>query len=138
MGKSDLEAYLVLLLVASAAADVGEDYDYPYTDFFPELSAQSSGLDTTDADSDEMHELRSVDCMAVPKFATVCDDLSLLFRSTPLPRPPPINPRINTRGADRGLRQTQHASDFDSRYLPIISLYQFLNVHKVSPPHTNK
>lgn len=116
MGKSDFEAYLVLLLVTSAAADIGEDYDYPYADFFPELSAQPSGLDITDADSGEMHELRSVDCMPVPKLATVRDDLGLLFKSTPLPRPPPINPRINTSGANRELRQTQHASDFDSRY----------------------
>eukprot|EP00102_Acyrthosiphon_pisum_P020308 XP_016657518.1 PREDICTED: uncharacterized protein LOC100569354 [Acyrthosiphon pisum] len=113
MGKSDLKVYLVLLVAASAAEDVGEDYDYLYSDFFPELSAQPSGLDTTDADSDKMHELRSVNCMAVPKLTTVHDDLGLLFRSTPLPRPPPINPRINTSGADRGLRQTQHASDFD-------------------------
>jgi len=117
MDASDLKAYLVLLLVASAAADIGEDYDDPYTDFFPELSIQSSGLDTTDADSDEMHELRSVDCKAVPKLATVRDDLGLLFRSTLLPRPSPIIPRINTGGADQGLRQTQDASDFYSIYL---------------------
>jgi len=117
MGTSDLEAYLILLLVASAAADVGEDYDYPYTDFFPELSVQPSGLDTTDTDFEEMHELRSLDCKAVPKMATVRDDLGLLFRSTQPPRQPPIIPRINTSGADRGLRQTQHASDFDSTYL---------------------
>jgi len=116
MGTSNLEAYLVLLLVASAVADVGEDYDYPYTDFFPELSVQPSEVDTTNAGSDEMQELRSVDCETVPKLDTFRDDLSLLIRSTPVPRLPTIMPRINTNGADRGLRQTQHASDFDSNY----------------------
>lgn len=119
MGTSNLEAYLVLLLVASAVADVGEDYDYPYTDFFPELSVQPSELDTTDANSDEMQELRFVDCKTVPKLDTFRDDLGLLVRSTP------IMLRINTNGADRGLRQTQHASDFDSTYLYL--LYHIIN-----------
>ncbi|XP_050059958.1 uncharacterized protein LOC114121095 [Aphis gossypii] len=74
-------AYLVLLLVVSATADVDED-DYLYTNFFPEqLNLQPSELDTTDADPDEIHELLCVDCKAVPK-ATVQDDDSLLLRST--------------------------------------------------------
>lgn len=75
-------AYLVLLLVVSATADVDED-DYLYTNFFPEqLNLQPSELDTTDADPDEIHELLCVDCKAEPKLATVQDDDSLLLRST--------------------------------------------------------
>ncbi|XP_025193405.1 uncharacterized protein LOC112593257 [Melanaphis sacchari] len=124
-GSSEFVAYLVLLLVTSATMDVGEDYDYPYTNFFPELSNQLSGLDTTDADPDEIHELRCADCKAVPKLATVRDDDSLLFRSTTLS---PIVAWINASGADRRSEKTTvvkkrggvpwpYASDSNRRHL---------------------
>ncbi|XP_015380476.1 PREDICTED: uncharacterized protein LOC107174152 [Diuraphis noxia] len=131
MGSSNLAAvagYLMLwLFIASAAADVGDDYDdYSYSDFFPELSIQPSGLDTTDADPDEKHhEFRFVDYKSVPdELATVRDDDGLIFRSKALP-PSIIRQRTNISRADRGLRQTTvikkrggvpwawHASDFD-------------------------
>jgi len=76
-----ITAYLVLLLVASTAAEVDED-DYLYTNFFPELLNQPSELDTTGVDPDEIHELLCVDCKAVPKLATVRNDDSLLLKST--------------------------------------------------------
>ncbi|XP_022168837.1 uncharacterized protein LOC111032708 [Myzus persicae] len=130
MGTSNLAAYLVLLLITSATADVSEDYDYPYTDFFPELSIQPSGLDATaDADSDEMQDLRFVDYKSVPKLATVLDDLPL--SSTQLLSA--IVQRSNTSVADGRLKQTTvakksggvpwHDSDFGSIYL----LYHIIN-----------
>lgn len=80
MVASKLPAYLVLSLVASVAADVGEDYDYyPYSDFSssPELSIRPSGPDTRHAeDSDEWRDFRFVDYKAVPKLvrsATTAD-----------------------------------------------------------------
>jgi len=153
MGTSNLAAaaYLTLLLVASGAADVGEDYvDYPYSDL--ELSIQPSGLDSiTDADPDETnHEFRLVDYKSVPKLATVRDDDGLMFRFKPL-SPSIIRQRTNMSRADRGLRQTTvvkkrggvpywYASDFGSTYTYlIISHYQFLRAHLYtivrSPPN---
>lgn len=141
MGTSNIvaAAYLVLWLVASAAADVDEDYDdYPYSDL--ELSIQPSGLDTTDEDPDETnHEFRFADYKSVPKLATVRDDGGLIFRFKPLP-PSIIRQRTNISRDDRGLRQTTvvkkrggvpywHASDFGSILIPIITHYQFLRVH---------
>ncbi|XP_026804631.1 uncharacterized protein LOC113548131 [Rhopalosiphum maidis] len=120
-GSFDLAAYLVILLVASALANVDEDYDYTYTNFFPELSNHRSGLDSTDADPHEIHEFRK----AVPKLATVRDDDGLLFRSTTLR---PIITLINVSGADRRLGQTTvvkkhggvpwpYATDFNRKVL---------------------
>jgi len=131
MGTSNLSAaaYSMMWLVATAAADIGDDYDdYPYTDFLPELSIQPSGLDTTDADPNETHhELQFVDYKSVPKLATVRDDDGLIFRSKPLP-PSVIRQRTNMSMADRELRPTMvtkkpwHASDFGSTYTYYIAL----------------